>query len=96
MRTLSPRRIARTPSDPLPDPAFFDEMLKKSCPYHRGPTKHTLEECTILSQFYSDAPPKENMEESPKDKDDDKGNGFPKVKNCFLIFGGLVARLTVS
>ena len=25
---------------------LFDEMLKKPCPYHRGPTKHTLEECS--------------------------------------------------
>ena len=72
-------------------------MLKKPCPYHRGPTKHTLEECTVLGRFYSDAPPKENAEEPPKDKDDDdKGDGFPKVKNCFLIFGGCAARLTMS
>jgi hypothetical protein len=24
---------------------MFDKMLKESCPYHRGPVKHTLEEC---------------------------------------------------
>ena len=29
-------------------PGLFDEMLKKPCPYHRGPTKHTQEECTVL------------------------------------------------
>jgi hypothetical protein len=71
-------------------------MLKKPCPYHRGPTKHTLEECTILHCFYSSAL-KENAEELPKEKDDDdKGDGFPKVKNYFLIFGGRVAQLTAS
>ena len=31
-------------------PGLFDKMLKKPCPYHRGPTKHTLEECTVLRQ----------------------------------------------
>jgi len=29
-------------------PDLFDKMLKKPRPYHRGPTKHTLEECTVL------------------------------------------------
>ena len=71
-------------------------MLKKPCPYHRGPTKHSLE-CIVLHCFYSGAPPKENTEELPKDKDDDDhGDGFPKVKNYFLIFGGRVAQLTAS
>ena len=56
-------------------------MLKKPFPYHRGPTKQTLEECTILRRFYSDVSPKENAEEPPKDKDDDpEGEGFPKVR----------------
>ena len=67
---------------------LFDKMLKKPCPYHRGPTKHTLEECTILHCFYSNAPLKENAEEPPKDNDDNaEGEGFPKVRNCLLIFG---------
>jgi len=62
-----------------------------------GPTKHTLEECTILHCFYSDAPPIENAKEPPNDKDDDnKEDGFPKVKNYFLIYGGHAARLTAS
>ena len=29
-------------------PGLFDDMLKKPCPYHQGPVKHTLEECTML------------------------------------------------
>ena len=24
-------------------PGLFDDMLKKPCPYHQGPVKHTLE-----------------------------------------------------
>ena len=70
-------------------------MLKKPCPYHRGPTKHTLEECTILRRYYTDIIVKEGAEEPPKD-DDPQGEGFPKVKNCLLIFGGRAARLTAS
>jgi len=70
-------------------------MLKKSCPYHRGPTKHTLEECTVLRRYYTDIITKESAEEPPKD-DDLRGEDFPKVKNCLLIFGGRAARLTAS
>ena len=74
---------------------LFDEMLKKPCPYYRGPTKHTLEECTVLHWYYTDIIVKEGAEEPPKD-DDPQGEGFPKVKNCLLIFGGCAARLTAS
>ena len=28
-------------------------MLKKPCPYHQGPVKHTLEECTMLRRYYA-------------------------------------------
>ena len=76
---------------------LFDEMLKKPCPYHRGPTKHTLEECTVLHRFYSGAMAKENMEEPPKDKGNDpKGEGFPNITKCLLILGGRVAHLSGS
>jgi len=61
------RKNAKRPAGP----DLFDEMLNMPCPYHRGPTKHTLEECIVLRRFYSGAPPKENVEEPPKDKDDD-------------------------
>jgi len=50
-------------------PGLFDEMLKKSYPYHKGPTKHTLEECTVLHQYYTDLISKEGTEEPPKDDD---------------------------
>jgi len=76
-------------------PGLLDEILKKPCPYHRGPTKHTLEECTVLRRYYTDIIIKEGTEEPPKD-DDPQGEGFPKVKNCLLIFGGRAARLTAS
>jgi len=76
---------------------LFDEMLKKPCPYHRSPTKHTLEKCTVLRRFYTSITAKEDAEEPPKDKDNDaEGEGFLKVRNCLLIFGGCTARLTAS
>jgi hypothetical protein len=31
----------------------FDKMLKESCPYHRGPVKHTLEECDMLRRYFN-------------------------------------------
>ena len=62
-------------------------MLKKPCPYQRGPTKHTLKECTVLRRYYTDIIAMEGAEEPPKD-DGAEGEGFHKVKNCLLIFGG--------
>jgi len=55
-------------------PSLFDEMLKKPCPYYRGPTKHTLEECTVLLRYYIDIIVKEGAEEpqrttTPREKD---------------------------
>jgi hypothetical protein len=69
-------------------------MLKKPCPYQRGPTKHTLEECTVLRRYYTSIVAKEDVEGTPKDNDAE-GEGFPKVKNCLLIVGGCMACLTV-
>jgi len=63
-------------------------MLKKPCPY-QGVHRST--------SFLLRARLKENTEESPKDKDDnDKEDGFPKVKNCFSMFRGRAAHLTMS
>jgi len=66
-------------------PGLFDKMLKKPCLYHRGPSKHTLEECTVLHRYYTDIIAKEGAQEPPKD-DGAEGEGFPKVKNC--LFSG--------
>jgi hypothetical protein len=38
----------RNPRKPPGGVNTFDKMLKESCPYHRGPVKHTLEECDML------------------------------------------------
>ena len=70
----------KNPNRAPTSPGLFDEMLKKPCPYHRGPTKHTLEECTVLHRYYTDIIVKEGAEEPPKD-DDPQGEGFPRVKN---------------
>jgi hypothetical protein len=35
----------------------FDEMLKESCPYHKGPVKHSLGECDMLCRYYNKPSP---------------------------------------
>jgi hypothetical protein len=34
-------------------------MLKESCPYHKGPIKHTLGECDMLRCFYNKPGPRD-------------------------------------
>jgi hypothetical protein len=41
----------------LPGGNMFDKMLKESCLYHRGPIKHTLEECDMLQRYFNKAGP---------------------------------------
>jgi hypothetical protein len=71
----------------------FDKMLKESCPYHRGPVKHTLEECDMLRRYFIKAGP---SAEGGKDQGNNKKGGnkeekFPEVRDCFIIYGGQVA-----
>jgi hypothetical protein len=67
-------------------PGVFDDMLKKSCPYHKTPVNHTLEQCDMLKKYYSCAAAKDG--EAKKDGGDGDASGFPAVENVFLIFGG--------
>jgi hypothetical protein len=64
----------------------FDDMLKKSCPYHKTPVNHTLEQCDMLKKYYSRAAAKDG--EAKKDGGDGDAGSFPAVENVFLIFGG--------
>jgi hypothetical protein len=73
-------------------------MLRKPCPYHKGPTKHTLEECTMMQHYFSRCgQPKDDAENKAANtqEGDGKDDGFPKVKNCFMIFGSHSTRLTM-
>jgi hypothetical protein len=47
----------RNPWKPPRGANMFDKMLKESCPYHRGPVKHTLEECDMLQRYFNKAGP---------------------------------------
>jgi hypothetical protein len=83
----------RNPRKPPGGANMFDKMLKESCPYHRGPVKHTLEECDMLRRYFNKAGP---SAEGGKDQDNNKKGGdkeeeFPEVHNCFMIYGGQVA-----
>jgi hypothetical protein len=47
----------RNPRKPPGGANMFDKMLKESCPYHRGPVKHTLKECDMLRRYFNKAGP---------------------------------------
>jgi hypothetical protein len=54
-------------------------MLKKPCPYHRGPTKHTREECTMMRRYFSQGgQPKDDAEKKAANtqEGDGKDDGF--------------------
>jgi hypothetical protein len=67
-------------------PGVFGDTLKKSCPYHKNPVNHTLEQCDMLKKYYSRAAAKDG--EAKKDGGDRDVGGFSTVENVFLIFGG--------
>jgi hypothetical protein len=59
----------RNPRKPPGGANAFDKMLKESCPYHRGPVKHTLEECDMLRRYFNKAGP---SAEGAKDQGNNK------------------------
>jgi hypothetical protein len=75
-------------------PGVFDDMLKKSCSYHKTPVNHTLEQCDMLKKYYSRAAAKDG--EAKKDGGDGDAGGFPAVENVFLIFRGPTVELSNS
>jgi hypothetical protein len=83
----------RNPRKPPEEANLFDKMLKESCPYHQGPVKHTLEECVMLRRYFHKAgPPADGGRGQDNDKKKgDKAEKFPKVHDCFMIYGGQVA-----
>jgi hypothetical protein len=82
----------RNPRKPLGGAGVFDKMLKESCPYHRGPIKHTLEECDMLWRYFNKAGPSmEGGKDQGNNKGGDEEEGFPEVHNCFMIYDGQVA-----
>jgi hypothetical protein len=72
---------------------MFDKMLKELCPYHRGPVKHTLEECDMLRRYFNKAGPSAEggKDQGNNKKGGDKEEEFPEVHNCFMIYSGHVA-----
>jgi hypothetical protein len=83
----------RNPRRPPGGANVFDKMLKESCPYHKGPVKHTLEECDMLRRYFNKARPsaEDGKDQGNNNKGGDKGEEFPEVYNCFMIYGGQVA-----
>jgi hypothetical protein len=80
----------------LLNPVFEDlrkpKAPNKSCPYHQGPVKHTLEECVMLRRyFHKVGPPAEGGKGLDDKKEGDKAEEFPEVHGCFMIYSGQVA-----
>jgi hypothetical protein len=88
----------RNPRKPPGGANMFDKMLKELCPYHRGPVKHTLEECDMLRRYFNKAGP---SAEGGKDQGNNKKGGdeeeeFSEVHNCFMIYGRQVANASAQ
>jgi hypothetical protein len=79
----------------LPGGGIFDKMLQEPCPYHKGPTKHNLEDCHMLRKYFESLGIKKgDKKEDPKEKDGDKDEGFPEIHDYFMIYGGPSTRLS--
>jgi hypothetical protein len=80
----------RNPRKPPGGANTFDKMLKESCPYHRGPVKHTLEECNMLRRYFIKVGPSAEggKGQGNNKKGGDKEEEFPEVHNCFMIYDG--------
>jgi hypothetical protein len=77
----------RNPRKPPGGANVFDKMLKESWPYHRGPVKHTLEECDMLRRYFNKSGPSAEYgkDQGNNNKGGSKGEEFPEVHNCFMI-----------
>jgi hypothetical protein len=87
----------RNPRKPPGGANLFDKMLKESCPYHQGPVKHTLKECVMLRRYFHRARPQAEGGRAHNNdkKEDHKAEEFPKVHDCFMIYGGQVSNASV-
>jgi hypothetical protein len=65
----------RNPRKPPGGVNTFDKMLKESCPNHRGPVNHTLEECDMLRRYFIKAGP---SAEGGKDQGNNKKGAIRK------------------
>jgi hypothetical protein len=74
----------------------FDKMLKESRLYHKGPIKHTIEECDMLQRYFNKPNPSadEGKKKGTGDKGDNKGEEFLDVHNYFMIFDGPTVNLS--
>jgi hypothetical protein len=83
----------KKPRGPPPAGASLTKILKELCPYHKGPTNHNLEDCHMLRRYFEGVGvKKDDKKEYPKG--DDKDGGFPKIHDCFMIYGGPSTRLS--
>jgi hypothetical protein len=84
----------KNPRKPPGGTNLFDKMLKKSCPYHQGPVKHTLEDCVMLRHyFHKTGPPTEGGRAPDNNKKEaHEAEEFPEVHDCFMTASKSVER----
>jgi hypothetical protein len=88
----------RNPRKPPGGANVFDKMLKESCPYHRGPVKHTLEERDMLRCYFNKTGPtsKGGKDQGNNKKGGNKEEEFPEVQNCFMIYDAQMANASTQ
>jgi hypothetical protein len=42
----------------------------------------------MLCRYFESLGVKDDKKKDPKEKDDDKDEGFPEIHGCFMIYGG--------
>jgi hypothetical protein len=64
---------------------MFDKMLKGSCPYHKGPVKHTVEECDMLRRYFNKPNPStdDGKKKGTGGNGNRRGEGVPRGPQLF-------------
>jgi hypothetical protein len=76
-------------------PLLTAKSLEEPGPYHKGPMNHNLKDCHVLRRYFESLGiKKDDKKEDPKEKGDDKDEGFPEIHDCFMIYGGPSMRLS--
>jgi hypothetical protein len=55
---------------------------------------HNLEDYHMLRRYFESLGIKKDKKEDPKEKDDDKDEGFSEIHDCFMIYGVSSTRLS--
>jgi hypothetical protein len=70
----------------------FDKIVKMPCRNHNYLVKHTLKECDLIKSYFSGdyKMVSTSMPFRPTDNEE-KGDMYPDLRGCLMIFGGPMA-----